>query len=160
MPDSPSVRDPLGSDLPHFIQSCEDALQDLVREAHFISERYNAFTYSNGPATKRPATEWSHLAVQIQVPKDSNRIYVYWRVFKATIQSGGRRLRVSSQISLPRGRLTYRTEALVQKAQPWEREELLTAEKQFAAIRRRSKQISDLLSILNDIRTASEEVRA
>lgn len=157
---TPSARDPLGQDLPHFIQSCEDALQDLVREAHFISERYNAFTYSNGPAAKRPATEWSHLAAQIQVPKGSYRIYVYWRQFKATIQSGGRKVRVSSQLSLPRGRLTYRHETLLPKAQQWEREELLAAEKQFAAIRRRSKQLSDLLSILNDIRTASGEVPA
>lgn len=151
---------PLPELLPQIIDSCEATLHELTRKASFVSDQYNAFTYSMGPMAKRPAAEWSHLAVQIQVPKGSARPYVYWRHFRATIKAGDRRVRVSSQISLQKGRLSYRPEALLAKAQPWERDRLLEAEKEFAEIRRQAKQVGDLLTLLNGIRESSLEKAA
>lgn len=153
----PTARDYLGRELPDLITSVEVAIQDLVREAEHISERYNGFTYASGPGAKRPANEWSHLAAQIQVAKGGGRFYIYWRHFKATIRAGGRKIRLSSQVSMPAGRMTYRPETLISRSQPWEREELLRTEAEFAAIRRRAKQLAELLSLLTEIQKAPQE---
>lgn len=157
----PALRNLLNGEIHKLIDVTLYTLDDLKRQAEYVRDRFCAFTYANGPAANRPTHDWSRTFPQIHSKPGAGRFYIYWRHHKTTIRSkGGNKVRLSQQIPMPTGRLKYRDEAITSKAQPWEREELLRAEADFAAIRRKVKNLTDLHKLLADIQKSDTEPEA